>query len=101
VRNLWECGTLPSLEVYEVLKPLIGYVRLKGGQHGPTSASLRFRSALEDASWPVAEIVARIVKDGVSPVICLNPSQGMAKPGCNYDRLTERDLAFARTLVSV
>lgn len=31
VQNLWQSGTYPSVEVYEALRPLIGYFHLKGG----------------------------------------------------------------------
>ena len=96
VQNLWQMGTFPSVEVYEQLKPLIGLVHLKGGMVEGSSRQLKWRSALEDASWPVAEIVGRIIADGASPVICLNPSHGEARPGYNYDDVVGRDLAFMR-----
>ncbi|MCY3018110.1 MAG: xylose isomerase [Planctomycetota bacterium] len=99
VQNLWQCGTFPSVTVYEALKSVIGYCYLKGGQHGLTSTALRWRTALADASWPVAEITRRIVRDRVSPIICLNRCSGAAKPGYSYKRLTERDIDFARKLM--
>lgn len=99
VQNLWEQGTFPSVEVYEELKPLIGYYHLKGGQRESASSELHWRTGLEDASWPVAEITRRVVADGVSPVICLNPSHGKPKPGYDYANMVERDLAFIRGAV--
>jgi hypothetical protein len=99
VQNLWEQGTFPSVEAYEALKPLIGYYHLKGGQREGASSELHWRTGLEDASWPVAEITRRVVADGVSPVICLNPSHGKAKPGYDYTNMVERDMAFIRGAV--
>ena len=60
-------GTIPSLGVYEQLRPLIAYFHLKGGQSGEGSTALRWRSSLEDATWPVGEITRQVVADGVSP----------------------------------
>ncbi|MCW8130350.1 MAG: TIM barrel protein [Planctomycetota bacterium] len=99
VQNFWEQGTFPTLQVYEALRPLIGFYHLKGGQTDGVSNTLAWRTCLEDASWPVAEITRRVVADGVSPVICLNPSHGKPKPGYDYANTVERDLAFIRRAV--
>ena len=99
VQNLWQMGTFPSMRVYEALRPLIGFLHLKGGQHGADGTALEWKSALEDASWPVADIVKQAVRDGVSPVICLNPSHGKVKDGYNYDRMPQRDLDFAKSII--
>ncbi len=96
VQNLWQMGTFPSLDVYQQLKPLITYYHLKGGQSEEGSTTLRWKSCLEDASWPVWEITERVITDGVSPVICLNPSHGAAKKGYDGRSEVERDLAFVR-----
>ena len=96
VQNMWQMGTAPSLEVYRQLRPLLAYYHLKGGQSAPGSDTLRWRSSLEDASWPVTEISRQVVADGVSPVICLNASHGERKPGYRYDDVLARDLAFVR-----
>ena len=96
VQNLWEVGTFPSLEVYQKLKDLIGYYHVKGGQRDETCARLRWSSSLEDASWPVLEITRQVVADGVSPVICLNPSHGAPKEGYDYSNTTKRNLDFLR-----
>ena len=79
VQNMWQCGTFPTLEVYEVLRPTINYVHLKGGC-GRSSAPtvLAWRTTLEQAWWPVRDIVGRVIADGVSPVLCLNPPHGRA-----------------------
>jgi sugar phosphate isomerase/epimerase len=96
VQNLWQMGVYPSMEVYRQLKPLIGYYHLKGGQRDGKSNKLRWRSGLADASWPVVEMTTAVVIDGVSPVICLNPSHGEAKEGYDYSGVTEKDLDFIR-----
>ena len=96
VQNLWQMGTYPTIEVYNKLKSLIGYYHLKGGQQSDESNELCWRSALEDASWPVVKIARQVVSDGVSPVICLNPSHGKAKEGYDYSNVTKRDLDFIR-----
>ncbi len=95
VQNLWQMGTFPTVGVYEDLKGLIGYLHLKGGQCGE-GKELRWKSSLEDASWPVVEIARRAVADGMSPVICLNPSHGEAREGYDYDDIVKRDIDFLR-----
>lgn len=97
VQNMWSLGTAPSAEVYERLRPLIGYVHLKGGRAGP-DGRLAWRSSLRDASWPVVSIVRAVVADGVSPVICLNPSHGRQPPGWDPDRVVADDVSFVREL---
>lgn len=100
VQNLWQMGTFPSMGVYRQLKPLIGFYHLKGGQHGEDgTTTLQWKSALEDASWPVAEMTRRVIQDGVSPVICLNPSHGKPKEGYDYDNIVQRDLDYMKTLI--
>lgn len=101
VQNFWEQGTFPSVQVYEALQPLIGYYHLKGGQTDDSAQALCWRTCLEDASWPVAEVTQRVIADGVSPVICLNPSHGKTKPGYDYTNTFERDLAFVRGIPGI
>ncbi|WFA17714.1 xylose isomerase [Paenibacillus mucilaginosus] len=99
VQNLWQMGTFPSLSVYNELRPLIGFLHLKGGQVRGASSELVWKSALEDASWPVEQITRQAIADGVSPVICLNPSHGQPKEGYDYNNLTERDLLYLRSII--
>jgi sugar phosphate isomerase/epimerase len=101
VQNLWQMGTYPSLQVYKALMPLIGFLHLKGGQLGEEGTSLVWKSSLEDASWPVAELVAQVIHDENSPVICLNPSHGHLKVGYPYDDITQRDLSYAKSLIAI
>jgi sugar phosphate isomerase/epimerase len=96
VQNMWQMGTFPTLEVYRKLKPLLGFVHLKGGQTDGEGTDLVWASGLEDASWPVVEIVRQVIQDGVSPVLCLNPSHGIQKPGHDEEETTRRDLEFLR-----
>lgn len=96
VQNFWQSGTFPTVEVYKQLKPLIDYYHVKGGQHDDTSLDLCWRTALEDASWPVLEITRRVIADGISPVICLNPSHGKEKPEYDQTNLTKRNIDFLR-----
>ena len=96
VQNLWQMGAFPTMAMYEQLRSLIGYFHLKGGMRGSETDELVWRSSLEDASWPVVEITRRVVVNGVSPVICLNPSHGKAKEGYDYQNIVRRDLDFIR-----
>jgi sugar phosphate isomerase/epimerase len=96
VQNMWQMGTVPSLDAYRQLRPLLAYFHLKGGQSAPGTKLLRWRSSLEDASWPVTEITRQVVADGSSPVICLNASHGERREGHDYHEVLERDLAFVR-----
>lgn len=100
VVNLWQAGTFPTLEVYESLKPIIGYYHLKGGRHNEQSQQLRWQSSLEHASWPVAEITRRVITDHLSPVICLNPPHGSRSPDGDDEGDVEHDLAYIRRLVN-
>jgi sugar phosphate isomerase/epimerase len=99
VQNLWQMGTTPTMDVYESLRDIMGYYHLKGGQSEPRSLELTWRSSLEDASWPVADITRQVAEDGVSPVICLNPSHGAAKPEYDYSDIVARDIAYTRDLL--
>lgn len=101
VQNLWQMGIFPTMEVYNELKHLIGYCHLKGGQQESGSTRLLWASSLEDASWSVAEITRQVVADGISPIICLNPSHGKAKEGYDYSDIVRRDLQFARKIISL
>ena len=100
VQNMWELGTFPSLDAYEQIKPWIGFYHVKGGQQEGASPRLRWRSSLADASWPVVEITQRIVDDGVSPVICLNPSHGAVRAGYNDSDVVKQDIDYLRNHVS-
>jgi hypothetical protein len=98
VQNLWQMGTFPSMEAYRGLKPLIGYFHLKGGVAGD-DGRLLWKSTLEHASWPVVEMTREVIRDGVSPVICLNPSHGRKRDGYDYDRMVKRDLDYIRHVI--
>lgn len=97
VQNLWQVGTYPTLEVYHQLKPLISYYHLKGGRED-AARKLAWASPLSEASWPVAEITREVIADGVSPVICLNPSHGPTTPDANRSAWLQQDLDFVRNL---
>jgi len=94
VQNLWQMGTFPSLSVYRVLRPYLGMIHVKGGRTDVAGGALKWRSGLEEASWPVIDIVNEVVADGKSPVICLNSSHGESTP--EYTPDYEGDLKFLR-----
>jgi len=96
--NLWQMGSYPSVRGYELLRPHIGYVHLKGGRADPGSHGLTWASSLADASWPIEQIGRRVIEDGASPVLCLNPSHGARQPGYDYGHIVERDIEFVRAL---
>lgn len=99
VQNHWANGVFPSVDVYETLKPLIRYVHAKGGRGGP-SRQLEYNVALDEADWPVLEIIQKVVDDEISPVICLNPPQhGRDLPGYDYASVPKRDLDFLRRAI--
>lgn len=101
VQNLWKMGTYPTMEVYRELAPLIGYYHLKGGQSAvPGDRALAWKSALEDADWPVAEMTRQVAADGVVEAICLNPSHGESKPGYDYGDLDKRNYEYVRRLLA-
>lgn len=99
VQNLWQMGTYPTLEAYRKLRPIIGFLHLKGGQRGDSGDTLMWKSTLEEASWSVSDIIKEYVRDQVSPVICLNPSHGMLKEGYSYSNMYERDLQYLRQML--
>jgi sugar phosphate isomerase/epimerase len=94
IQNLWQMGTLPGLDVYRRLKPLIRMIHLKGGRAETPGGPLKWKSHLEDASWPVLDICRAAIADGVSPVICLNPSHGADSPDYKYEY--RKDIEFLR-----
>jgi hypothetical protein len=96
VQNMWQCGTFPSLDIYQQVRPFLAYYHVKGGKSEPGGRALRYKAPLEDASWPVVEITRKVVSEGLSPVICLNPSHGEKPAGYDERFETERDLAFLR-----
>jgi sugar phosphate isomerase/epimerase len=96
IQNLWQMGTFPSLAVYRDLRPLIGMVHVKGGMADRPGGPLKWSAVLADASWPVVEILRAVVADGVSPVICLNPSHGEKRPGYDCADAVDRDIVFLR-----
>lgn len=100
VQNGWSCGVFPAVDVYDRIKPLIQYYHVKGGQAEPGTRRLAWNVALEEADWPVVELTRRVVADGVSPVICINPPQhGENKPGYDYASVAKRDVDFLRANV--
>ncbi len=96
VQNLWQNGTFPSLAVYQQLRPFMGALHLKGGRADVPGGPIVHAAALEDASWPVLEIVRAVIADGITPVICLNPSHGAKPPGWDIWDTACRDLAYLR-----
>lgn len=99
IANSWQSGAFPTLAAYHELKPVIGYIHVKGGKSDGRTQALKFASALADTEWPVREILSAAIRDGVSPVICLNPPHGAAAPDDDLSNLAERDLKFMRELI--
>ena len=93
-QNLWQMGTFPTLEVYRVLKPLIGMIHVKGGRAEVPGGPLVWKAGLGDASWPVVPILKAAIADGVSLVICLNSSHGQRSE--DYVEDVAENLAFLR-----
>ena len=99
VQNMWQMGTFPTLAAYQPMRDLISYYHVKGGQCRTPGGRLEYRSALEDASWPVAQITRQVSADGRVPMICLNPPHGGAKPGAIDSDITARDVRFVQQLL--
>ena len=68
-------------------------VHLKGGKAEVDQQELVWSAPLEDASWPAKDIVRLVVRDGVSPVICLNGSHDRKPQGYDAGLAVRRDLA--------
>jgi hypothetical protein len=98
IQNMWEVGTYPSMDSYDILKPIIGYVHFKGGRSEGPRGRLAWRSSLGDASWPVADIAKRVACDGASPVVCINPSHGASQTGV-CDDYTVADIRYLRAVM--
>ncbi|MFT5365693.1 MAG: sugar phosphate isomerase/epimerase [Candidatus Latescibacterota bacterium] len=94
VQNLWQMGTFPSVAVYDMLKPVIGMIHVKGGRAELPGGALVWKAGLKDASWPVVPILKAAIAGGVSPVICLNGSHGEKPDG--YVEDTVMNLKFLR-----
>lgn len=91
VQNMWETGHFPSLELFEQLRPVIGYVHVKGGA---MVDGVLHKASLRDADWPVRNIVQAVAASGVSPVICVNPCHGVAPAGYNGVAVALDDIRF-------
>jgi len=100
VQNMWQMGAYPSVEVWHKLKPVTAYFHVKGGQEDHATKQLKWKSSLEDATWPIADITREVLRDGSVPVICLNPSHGKLRDGYDYSRLEIRDLIYMQGIVS-
>jgi len=111
IQNMWESGVYPTLDVYHELRNITNYVHLKGGRSvSATPQIMRYRSPLDEASWPVTEIVSQVLADGISPVLCLNASHGSPPPDYSLGSLWDtaelvpaearRDVAFLRRTFS-
>ncbi len=107
IQNMWQSGIYPSLEAYRTLRTVTDYVHLKGGRADPAQPEvLAYRCPLDQASWPVWDIVGAVLADGISPAICLNPSHGAVAPGYDLAPLADtpemvraealRDVEFLR-----
>ena len=95
VVNLWQMGSFPRVAGYRRLAPVIGMLHLKGGRSDRPGGALRWRSHLDDASWPLRPILSACIAERRSPVICLNPPHGADHPDYHWDH--QRDLRFLRT----
>jgi len=96
IQNLWVMGTFPTIEAYEMMRPWIGLIHLKGGRSDLPGGQLKWKASLEDASWPVIDICRAAIRDGVSPVICLNPSHGEV-PAAGFVEDYSKDIAFLKS----
>ena len=92
--ELWQMGSLPTLEACRQMAPLIGCYRVKGGLADRRSGSLCWRSGLADASWPVVPITSAVLTDASCEAICLRGPTGHRKLGYDYHDLTGRDVQF-------
>lgn len=98
VQNLWLMGTFPSVEVYRKLAHLTDYVHLKGGRTRTEGQgqTLYWQSSLEEASWPVADIMREVLQDGRCEAVCLNPSHGQTPEGYDASAVHASNVAFLR-----
>lgn len=96
IQNLWQVGTYPSVEVYEMLSDITEYFHLKGSQSLEDGGYTHYATSLEDASWPVVKVTKKAINSGQGVVICLNPLKGEKKIGYDYDDMTKRDLDYLR-----
>ena len=97
VQNQWATGVFPEPEHLDVLSPLMAYYHVKGGRHVDSSRALTWNVALADATWPIKPITQRVVDEGLSPVVCINPAQhGEDDPSYDYSGIVKRDIDFLR-----
>ena len=107
IQNMWQSGSFPTVESYRLLKPIINYVHTKGGRGSEEAPNLlTWRSSLEDASWPVREILAEVLTDNPDAVICVNTSHGKVQNATDsVDRFklgrdeARRDITFLQQLI--
>lgn len=96
IQNLWQMGTYPSVEVYEMLSDITKYFHLKGSQSLDDGGYTHYATCLEDASWPVVEVTQKAINSGQEVIICLNPLKGEKKFDYDYEDITKRDLDYLK-----
>lgn len=97
IQNLWELGRFPTAEDYKKLAKITSYLHLKGGRSEIGTDELVCKSSLEEASWPVKDIVSLAIKDNAIKYFCLNPPHGKKAPEeFNIKENTQKDIEFLR-----
>jgi sugar phosphate isomerase/epimerase len=96
VGNWWHfgCRRFPTVEDARALLPAIGMLHLKGGMPDAPQGELRWQAQLSATPWDVTGIVGCVLAAGASPIVCLNPPHGAARPGVVYDY--RADLEYLR-----
>ncbi len=95
VQNMWQMGTFPTPAGFQILRPHLRLLHLKGGR-ADAQGNLAEASALRTASWPVLPILEEVRRAGAVSVICLNPSHGRRQPDYDIWRVAQDDVAFLR-----
>lgn len=95
VQNMWQMGSYPTLAGYQILRPWLRLLHLKGGR-ADARGVLTEASGLRTASWPILPILEEVRRAGAVSVICFNPSHGKRPPDYDTWRMVQDDIAFLR-----
>ncbi|HEY8591165.1 MAG TPA: TIM barrel protein [Naasia sp.] len=96
VQNMWQCGWFPTAADLPAMAPFTRYVHVKGGRtdDGAAPGPLMWASALEDASWPVDDLLNAVTATATVEAVALNPSHGRMPEGVTAAALRDRDIAY-------
>lgn len=99
IQNLWQMGTYPTMEVFDILEDITGYFHLKGSLPEISGGDTVYACSLEDCRWDVIGITRKALLGKSKSYICLNPVKGKRLEGLCYEDIARADLDYLRNQI--